>query len=199
MQRDNNPQSGNQLTISGGVRRSLAKIALACIAILATTTGAFASDKVVHLRLAETWPPNFPIFGDATHEMAKIAEEMSDGRLTISIDSANKHKAPFGIFDMVQVPASTTWATPRPTTGKARIPNTLFFTTMPFGMTAPEQYAWFYYGDGMELMQEVYDQYGVLSFPGGNTGDQMGGWFRKEINIRRRPEGPENAHPRLCR
>ena len=60
--------------------------------------------------------------------------------------------------------------------------NTLPFTSMPFGLTASEQYAWFYHGGGMELMKKVYDQHGVLSFPGGSTGVQMGGWFRKEIN-----------------
>ena len=48
-------------------------------------------------------------------------------------------------------------------------------------MIAIEQYAWFYYGGGMELMEKVYSPYGLLSFPGGNTGNQMGGWFRKEI------------------
>ncbi|HBM50007.1 MAG TPA: ABC transporter substrate-binding protein, partial [Marinobacter sp.] len=56
-----------------------------------------------------------------------------------------------------------------------------FFTSMPFGMNAMEQYAWFYHGGGMELMQEVYEPHNMLSFPGGNTGVQMGGWFRKEI------------------
>jgi len=60
--------------------------------------------------------------------------------------------------------------------------NTLFFTTVPFGMTTAEQNAWFYFGGGRELMTEVYSKYGILSFPGGNTGNQMGGWFRKEIN-----------------
>ncbi len=58
----------------------------------------------------------------------------------------------------------------------------MFFTTVPFGMIASEQHAWFYYGGGMELMKKVYDQYGIMSFPGGNTGNQMGGWFKKEIN-----------------
>jgi TRAP-type mannitol/chloroaromatic compound transport system substrate-binding protein len=57
----------------------------------------------------------------------------------------------------------------------------MLFTSMPFGMIAPEQYAWFYYGGGMELMKKVYDKHGVYSFPGGNTSNQMGGWFRKEI------------------
>ncbi len=49
-------------------------------------------------------------------------------------------------------------------------------------MIAVEQYGWFYHGGGLELMQEVYGQHGLLSFPGGNTGQNMGGWFRKEIN-----------------
>jgi TRAP-type mannitol/chloroaromatic compound transport system substrate-binding protein len=133
------------------------------------------------LKLAETWPPNFPVFGDATQNFKAMVEKMSDGRLQITIDAKNKHKAPFGVFDMVKSgqydmghSASYYW--------KGKDPNTLFFTTMPFGMTAPEQYAWFYYGGGMELMEKVYDKHGLLSFPGGNTGNQMGGWFQKEIN-----------------
>ncbi|MCK5825848.1 MAG: TRAP transporter substrate-binding protein [Desulfuromusa sp.] len=131
-------------------------------------------------KLAMTWPTNFPIFGDAVLKMADMVNEMSNGEMEIRIDSKNKHKAPLGILDMVKAgqyemghSASYYWK------GKDR--NTLFFTTMPFGMIAPEQYAWFYYGGGMELMKEVYDRHGVNSYPGGNTGNQMGGWFQKEI------------------
>jgi len=140
-----------------------------------------APQKTYTLKLAETWPPNFPIFGDSSKDLAAMVEKMSNGRLKITIDSKNKHKAPLGIFDMVKSgqydmghSASYYW--------KGKDPNTLFFTTMPFGMTAPEQYAWFYYGGGMELMKKVYDKHGLLSYPGGNTGNQMGGWFQKEIN-----------------
>ena len=131
-------------------------------------------------KLAMTWPTNFPVFGDAVLKMADMVNEMSNGEMEIRIDSKNKHKAPLGILDMVKAgqyemghSASYYWK------GKDR--NTLFFTTMPFGMIAPEQYAWFYYGGGMELMKEVYDRHGVYSYPGGNTGNQMGGWFQKEI------------------
>ncbi len=160
--------------------RSLIKstAALALTALL-TSTQAFAQESFT-LRLAETWGPNFPIFGDATKGMAEMAEKMSNGRLKIRIDSANRHKAPFGVFDMVKAgqydmghSASYYW--------KGKVPNTLYFTSMPFGMNAQEQWAWFYHGDGMELMQEVYEPHNMLSFPGGNTGNQMGGWFRKEI------------------
>ncbi len=132
------------------------------------------------LTMAETWPKNYPIFGEANRQLADMVAKMSDGRLTIRIDSANKHKAPFGIFDLVRSgqydmgsSASYFW--------KGKVPNTLYFTTMPFGMIAVEQYGWFYHGGGMQLMAKVYEPYGLLSFPGGNTGNQMGGWFKKEI------------------
>ncbi|TYL46770.1 TRAP transporter substrate-binding protein [Marinomonas sp. IMCC 4694] len=156
-------------------------IAATTVTIGAMSLPAFAADKVYKLTMAETWASNFPIFGEAPRNMARIADEMSNGRLKITIDSANKHKAPLGIFDMVRSgqydmghSASYYW--------KGKVPNTLYFTTMPFGMITPEQYGWFYHGGGMELMQKVYQPFGLLSFPGGNTGNQMGGWFQKEIN-----------------
>jgi TRAP-type mannitol/chloroaromatic compound transport system substrate-binding protein len=140
-----------------------------------------AEKKAIVWKLAQTWGTGFPIFGDAVIKMADMVKTMSNGELEIRIDSANKHKAAFGILDMVKAgqyemghSASYYW--------KGKDANTMFFTTMPFGMIAPEQYAWFYYGGGMELMKKVYDKHGVYSFPGGNTGNQMGGWFRKEIN-----------------
>ena len=157
------------------------KMLAAAACVLAVASPLQAAEKVYKLKMAETWPSNFPIFGDAPRNMAAMAEKMSNGRLKITIDSKNKHKAPLGIFDMVRSgqydmghSASYYW--------KGKVPNTLYFTTMPFGMTAPEQYGWFYQGGGMELMNKVYDKYNLLSFPGGNTGNQMGGWFQKEIN-----------------
>ncbi|MCG6976898.1 MAG: TRAP transporter substrate-binding protein [Acidiferrobacterales bacterium] len=156
------------------------KLALVFLVSLALLNPAFAAQKVYRLRLAETWPPNFPIFGEAVKSMADMADKMSSGRLKITIDSKNKHKAPLGIFDMVRSgqydmghSASYYW--------KGKIMESIYFTTMPFGMTTPEQYGWFYYGGGMQLMDKLYSKYGVLSFPGGNTGNQMGGWFQKEI------------------
>ncbi|SMM99685.1 TRAP transporter solute receptor, unknown substrate 6 [uncultured Candidatus Thioglobus sp.] len=143
-------------------------------------TEAKTEAKTITLKLAETWSTNFPIFGDATKKFKKLAEEMSNGRLKIRIDSSNKHKAPLGIFDMVKAgqydlghSGSYYW--------KGKDINTLFFTSMPFGMTADEQHAWFSYGDGQALMDKVYAKHGMKSIIGGNTGNQMGGWFKKEI------------------
>lgn len=160
--------------------KTVAKLAIV-FATLLVTSQSFAADKIYRWRLAETWGPNFPVFGDTTKNLASMVEKMSNGRLLIQVDSANKHKSALGIFDFVKSgqyqmghSASYYW--------KGKNFNTMFFTTVPFGMTASEQNAWFYHGGGMELMQEVYKPYGILSYPGGNTGVQMGGWFRKEIN-----------------
>lgn len=148
--------------------------------VLVMSVGANAAEKV-RWKLAMSWGPTLQPFTTAVENMAKMVETLSDGEFTIRIDAANKHKAPFGVFDMVKLgqyemahTASYYW--------KGKDVNLLPFTSMPFGMTTPEQYAWFYYGGGMELMQKAYAPYGMLSFPAGNTGNQMGGWFRKEIN-----------------
>jgi TRAP-type mannitol/chloroaromatic compound transport system substrate-binding protein len=157
------------------------KLLVASALIAGLATAATAAERVYKWKLATTWGPTLHPFIDAPTKMAEMVEKMSDGRLQIRIDASNKHKSAFGILDMVKGgqyemghSASYYW--------KGKDINTLPFTTMPFGMTAPEQYAWFYYGGGLELMQKAYAKHKVLSYPGGNTGNQMGGWFRKEIN-----------------
>jgi len=161
-------------------KTNVLKILALVVLSVGLTTSSFAKEKVYKLKLATTWGTSASPLIDAAKNMAKYANEMSNGRLSIKVDSSNKHKSPFGVFDMVKggqydIAHSTSYF------WKGKDINTLPFTTMPFGMTAPEQYAWFYHGGGLELMQKAYKKHGMLSFPGGNTGVQMGGWFRKEI------------------
>ena len=157
-------------------------LSLICAAVTAAalSTSALAQDKPIRWRLAQTWGPTLPIFSDVPKNFAENVKKMSNGRLLISIDASNKHKSALGIFDFVRSgqyqmghSASYYW--------KGKDINTLFFTTMPLGMIDSEQTAWYYYGGGKELAAKVYDQYGIMSYPGGNTGNQMGGWFQKEI------------------
>ena len=56
-----------------------------------------------------------------------------------------------------------------------------FGAAVPFGLNSRQQIAWMHHGGGLDLMRELYREYNVISFPAGNTGAQMGGWFRKEI------------------
>ncbi len=138
-------------------------------------------DKKVVWKLAMTWPSTLTPLASPTHNLAKMVSDMTNGNFKIIVHGKEKHKAPLGILDFVKNKqyeighsGSYYW--------KGKDINTIWFTTIPFGMTMKEQYSWFYYGDGMRYMKKVYDKFGVLNFPGGNTGVQMGGWFKKEIN-----------------
>lgn len=138
------------------------------------------AQKVYKLKMAASWGPTLSPLIDTTKHMAELAEELSNGELKIRVDAANKHKAPFAVSDMVKSgqydlghTASYYW--------KGTDPAVMPFTSVPFSFTAPELFSWFYHGGGLELMQKVYKKHHMLSFPGGNTGVQMGGWFRKEI------------------
>lgn len=144
-------------------------------------TQADAAEKKIRWKLAMTWPSTLTPLASPAPRLAEMVEKMSGGNFTIKVDGAEKHKAALGILDMVKGnqyemghSASYYW--------KGKEATTTIFTTQPFGMTAAEQGAWLYYNGGMELMQKTYDKFGVYAFPGGNTGVQMGGWFRKEIN-----------------
>ncbi len=138
------------------------------------------AQRAVQWRIAETWSKDFPIFGDSVKTMIRYVDELSQGQFKIKSVTKETHKKAFGIFDLVkdgeyQMGHTASYYY------KGQDINTLFFTTLPMGMIAIEQYAWFYHGGGLELMEKTYKKHGLLSFPGGNTTNQMGGWFRKEI------------------
>ncbi len=158
----------------------LKMVSLLCGAMMLLATPVLAQ-KTVKWKLAMSWPSTLTPFASTVKKFADSVEEMSGGNFVIKVDGAEKHKAALAVIDMVKGgqyemghSASYYW--------KGKEITTVFFTTMPFGMTVAEQNAWFYYGGGMELMQKTYDRFNVLAFPGGNTGVQMGGWFKKEIN-----------------
>jgi TRAP-type mannitol/chloroaromatic compound transport system substrate-binding protein len=60
-------------------------------------------------------------------------------------------------------------------------PTFAFGTAVPFGLNSRMQNAWFMHGGGNEVMNEFYKKFNVYGIPAGNTGCQMGGWFRKEL------------------
>lgn len=150
------------------------------LVVLTLLVSPVMAEKKVRWKLAMTWSSTLTPFATAPLNLAKMVEEMSGGNFTIRVEGSEKHKAALGILDMTKGgqyqmghTASYYW--------KGKDITTVFFCTVPFGMNVDEQNAWFYHGGGMELMQKTYDKFDVLSFPGGNTGVQMGGWFQKEI------------------
>lgn len=127
------------------------------------------------------WPRNTPGVGVNAQRFADRVQAMSGGRIEIKLYAAGELVPPFQCFDAVQTgTAQLAHGTPYYWASKA--PALQFFTTIPFGLTAPELAAWIQFGEGGRLWREIYEGFGVVPFYAGSSGVQAGGWFRKEIN-----------------
>ena len=144
------------------------------------TTQSYASKKV-RWKLAMTWPKTLTPLSTIPLRVSTLVKEMTDGKFIIKVHGKGIHKAPLGILNMVknknyEMGHSSAYYY------KGQDIATALLTTSPFSMTTAEQHAWYYYGGGEALSQKVFDKFNVNLYPGGNTGVQMGGWFKEEIN-----------------
>ncbi len=131
--------------------------------------------------MVTTWPPTLPILQDSAKLVAKWVEEMSEGRMKITVYGGGELIPSLEVFEAVTQGvaemghgASYYWA------GKA--PAAQFFGSVPFGMNAQQMISWLYSGGGLQLWEELYAPLNLVPMPVGNTGPQMGGWFKREIN-----------------
>ncbi len=132
-------------------------------------------------QMATSWPPALDtIFGTAQLFTERVAA-LTGGRFKITPRAAGELAPGLEVLNVVEqgaVPIGHTASYYY--LGKS--PATAFGTTVPFGLTARQQNAWLYEGGGLDLLQQLYkDRFGVIQFPAGNTGAQMGGWWKKEI------------------
>jgi TRAP-type mannitol/chloroaromatic compound transport system substrate-binding protein len=131
--------------------------------------------------MVTTWPSGFPGLGVGAERFAERVNAMSNGRLHITVYGAGELVPPFESFDAVTAgTAQIMHATPYYWQGNHSGLN--FFTSAPYTMLALEHDAWMYYGGGQELWDELYDEFGLKGWNGGNTGTQMAGWFPEEVN-----------------
>lgn len=131
--------------------------------------------------LVTTWPPNFPGLGTGVNTLARYIDELSNGRLQITVYGAGELVPAFEVFDAVsQGSAEMGHGAAYYWRGKTEAAQ--FFCTIPFGMNAHEVNGWLYHGGGLELWREVYEPFGLVPIPAGNTGVQTGGWFNKRID-----------------
>ena len=118
--------------------------------------------------------------GSAT-DLAKRIETMSDGRLKVQVYGAGELIPALEGFDAVRAgTVEMNHANSYFWTGKTFAAQ--YFTAVPFGLNFQGINGWLYDGGGMALWNEVYAPFGMVAFPCGNTGVQMTGWFKKEIN-----------------
>ena len=132
-------------------------------------------------KLVTSWPKNFPGLGRAPETFANYVNAMSGGRLTVTVYGAGELVPGFEVFDAVSQ-GTVQMGHAGAYYWKGKMPAAPIFSAIPFGMNVTEMNAWLHYGDGLKLWRELYAPFGVIPFAGGNTGVQMAGWFKKEIN-----------------
>ena len=131
-------------------------------------------------RLTSSFPKALDTIYGAAETLSKLVAEATDGKFQIQAFSGGEIVPGLQALDAVQngtVEACHTamyyyWG---------KDPTFAFATAVPFGLNSRQENAWLYQGGGNDLMNEFFKDYNIYAMPGGNTGCQMGGWFRKEI------------------
>ena len=162
-------------------RRSFLKQAtVGATATAAVATPALAQGPAINWRLASSFPKTLDtIYGSAERFVKRVAE-LTGGRFQIRQFAAGEVVPGLQVMDAVQAGTVEMGHTPA-YYYFGKDPTFCFDCAVPFGLTSRQQTAWFDQGGGRELLREFYKGYGIVNFFGGNTGTQMGGWYRKEI------------------
>ncbi len=131
-------------------------------------------------KMVTTWPANLPGLGTGAQALADLITRASGGRLRVKLYAGGELVPPFEVFDAVSRGtaemghgAAYYWK------GKSEAAS--FFCAVPFGLNAQEMNGWLQHGGGMALWRELYAGFNLVPFAAGNTGVQMAGWFRRDI------------------
>jgi len=144
-------------------------------------TPAVQTDPVVKWRLTSSFPKSMDILFGNGERFCQRLRDLTGGRFDIRQFPAGEIVPGLQALDAVQQgTVELAHSCSYYYVGKDKAFG--FGTTMPFGMNARQMNAWVYFGGGQALLDEFYANHGVLSFPAGSTGVQMGGWWRKPIS-----------------
>lgn len=133
------------------------------------------------LSMVTTWPKRFPGLGTGAERVARRITELSGGRLSVTLYAAGELVPALGAFDAVaQGKADMYHGAEYYWQGKS--PGFNFFAAVPFGMTAPELMAWVRFGGGQQLWDGLAARFNVKPLLAGNSGQQMGGWFKRRMD-----------------
>ncbi|MGZ5130128.1 MAG: TRAP transporter substrate-binding protein [Caldimonas sp.] len=153
---------------------------------LAGVLAAGAAPAIVHAqanirwRMASSFPRSLDTIFGAAEVFAKKISDMTSGKFQISTHAAGELMPAFGVVDGVQA-ATIEMAHTAPYYFFGKDPVFALGCAIPFGLNSRQMTAWMYEGNGLKLMREFYAKYNIVNLPGGNTGAQMGGFFRKEV------------------
>lgn len=166
--------------ISSGLLASAAALGLAGCGRKSSSSEGGVSEKKYRWRLSMIVSKTLPLWGEGVQRFANHVKIMTGGRLDISVFGAGELFPALEVFDRVRSgqvqmghSAAYYW--------QGKIKEAVFFTSIPFGLNAVGMQAWLHSAGGQELWDELYAPFGVKALACGNTGVQMGGWFKKEI------------------
>ena len=161
-------------------RRSIIKNAGIAGVLAAGAAPAVHAQPAVRWRLASSFPKSLDTLFGGSELMANAVKSMSGGKFEISVHAAGELMPGFGVFDGVSA-GTVQMCHTASYYFYGKNPAFALACAVPFGFNARQMDAWMMHGNGRKLVNEFFAGFGVMSFAGGNTGCQMGGWFRKEI------------------
>ena len=161
-------------------RDFLGKTALGAAAGVLAAPAIAQSMPEVKWRCSSSFPKSLDTIYGGGEFISKRVAALTDGKFQIRIFGAGEIVPAFGTVDAVQQgTVECTHTAGYYFVGKNK--TFAFDTTVPFGMNQRQQNAWMYWGGGLKLQREFLRDYNIISFPAGNTGTQMGGWFKKPV------------------
>ncbi len=164
-------------------RRTAIKAAIAATAAGSAALAApalAATTPPIKWRLTSSFPKSLDTIFGASEVFAKTVAEITDNQFLIQVFAPGEIVPGLQALDAVSN-ATVDCCHTSSYYYWGKDPTFAFGTAVPFGLNCRMQNAWMYEGGGIDLLNDFYRRYGVLGLPAGNTGAQMGGWYRKEI------------------
>ena len=161
-------------------RRSIIKNAGIAGVLAAGMAPAVHAQSTLRWRIASSFPKSLDTLFGVCDVFAKKVGELSGGKFTVSTHAAGELMPAFGVLDGVSN-GTVEMASTASYYFFGKDPTYALDCAIPFGLNSRQMTAWMYEGNGMKLMREHFGKVGIVNFPMGNTGVQMGGWFRKEV------------------
>ncbi len=162
-------------------RRSVIKHAgIAGVLAAGAAPAVHAQGATLRWRLASSFPKSLDTIFGAADAFAKKVGEMTGGKFVITTHAGGELMPPFGVLDGASN-GTVEMAHTAPYYFFGKDPTFALDCAIPFGLNSRQMTAWMYEGNGLKLTREFYGNVGIVNFPMGNTGAQMGGWYRKEV------------------
>ncbi|CAA9332666.1 MAG: TRAP transporter solute receptor, unknown substrate 6 [uncultured Microvirga sp.] len=162
-------------------RRTLLKAGALAGAVAFPMPAIAQAQPQVSWRLASSYPKSLDTLWGASPHIAKRVAAATDGKFQIQPFAAGEIVGGAQVLDAVQAGTVECGHT-LSNFYVGKDPTFAFDSCLPFGLNARQQNAWMQHGGGLALIRDLMKEYNVYNIPAGNTGAQMGGWFRKEIN-----------------